>query len=64
MSEIEIKIQESLKWLNSLTDEERLAHFDKQRKSWIESEFSWLASKYKFVNGVKVYESYEDYCNG
>lgn len=35
-----------------------------QAKSWARAEMNWPAPRYKFVNGVKVYESYEDYCNG
>lgn len=34
-----------------------------QRDSWVQAEMSWPKSKYKWVNGVKVYDSYEDYIN-
>lgn len=34
-----------------------------QRQSWVRAERSWPTPKYKWVDGVKVYDSYEDYCN-
>lgn len=35
-----------------------------QRQGYARAEASWPLGKFKMVNGVKVYDSYEDYCNG
>jgi len=34
-----------------------------QRQSWVRSVVEWPKAKYKWVDGVKVYDSYSDYCN-
>lgn len=50
--------------VKAMTHEERERMFAQQRASWVRAEMSWPEPKFKYVNGVKVYESYEDYCNG
>jgi hypothetical protein len=35
-----------------------------QRRSYVAAEMSWPEPKFKMIDGVRVYESYEDYCNG
>lgn len=35
-----------------------------QRASFVRSELMWPKAKFKYKDGVKVYDSYEDYCNG
>ena len=50
--------------VEAMTPEEREAMHAAQRESYARAESSWPAPKYKFVNGVKVYESYADYCDG
>lgn len=35
-----------------------------QRDGYARAEMSWPNPKFKMVDGVKVYDSYEDYCNG
>lgn len=47
----------------AMTPADREAMRNAQRESWIRGEMGWPKPKYKMVNGVKVYESYEDYCN-
>ena len=34
-----------------------------QRQSWVRGEMALEKPKYKWVDGVQVYDSYEDYCN-
>lgn len=47
----------------NMTEDERRTMWREQGKSYARAEASWPKPKYKMVNGVKVYESYEDYCN-
>lgn len=49
--------------MDDMTPEGREAMFAQQRKGYAEAEASWPKPKYEWVNGVKVYASYEDYCN-
>lgn len=46
-----------------MTPAEREAMYAEQRASYVRAELSWPKPKYEMVNGVKVYASYEDYCN-
>ena len=46
----------------AMTPAEKEAMLRAQRDSWVRGEMGWPNPKYKWVNGVKVYESYEDYC--
>lgn len=46
-----------------MTPEEREAMIKAQRESYIRAEMNWPKSKFKYIDGVKVYDSYEDYCN-
>lgn len=50
--------------VNAMSPAEREAMFEEQKKSYVRAEMSWPKPKFKMVDGVKVYESYEDYCNG
>ncbi len=49
--------------VDRMTPEEKAAMIKQQTESWARAEMGWPKAKYKWVNGVKVYESYEDYCN-
>lgn len=62
--ELEWLIKRAREKFDSMTPEEQAAHRREQRESWVRSEMSWPAPKYKIIDGVKVYDSYEDYCNG
>lgn len=48
----------------AMTPEECAEMTKRQGESWVRAEAEWPKPKYKWVNGVKVYESYEDYLNG
>lgn len=47
-----------------MTPEEREAMHKAQRESFVRAEMGWPKPKFKMIDGVKVYDSYEDYCNG
>lgn len=55
-------LRKSVEAVDAMTKEEREAMHKAQCESWVRGEMGWPAPRYKFVNGVKVYESYEDYC--
>jgi hypothetical protein len=46
-----------------MTPEQRAEMLRAQGESWARSEAAWPKPKYEWRNGVKVYASYEDYCN-
>lgn len=48
---------------DAMTPEEQDAMRKAQRESYLRAEMNWPKAKYEWVNGVKVYASYEDYCN-
>lgn len=56
-------IAEAIERFKQLTPEQQQAMRDAQRKSWVRSIVDWPKPKFKWVNGAKVYGSYEDYCN-
>lgn len=45
-----------------MTPAEREAMYTQQRDGYAKAEASWPKPVYEWVNGVKVYASYEDYC--
>lgn len=47
----------------AMTPEEREEMFRRQRESWARSIADWPKPNYEMIDGVKVYASYEDYCN-
>lgn len=48
---------------DTMSPAEREAMLRQQAKSYAQSLKLWPKPRYKWVDGVKVYESYEDYCN-
>jgi hypothetical protein len=50
---------------NAMSPEEKAAMQQAQLESWVRAEMLRASTKPKFhlENGVKVYHSYEDYCN-
>ena len=57
--ELEALIEESRRRLAA----EREEMYRQQREGYARAEASWPKPRYRWVDGVKVYESYEDYCN-
>lgn len=49
--------------LAAMSPAEREAMYATQREGYARAEASWPKPKYEWVDGVKVYASYEDYCN-
>lgn len=56
-------VRRSIEAFNVLSPEEQKAYRKAQRDSYVRAELSWPKPKFKWVDGVKVYDSYEDYCN-
>lgn len=48
---------------DSMTPESQEAELKIQREGVAKAEASWPKAKFKMINGVKVYDSYEDYLN-
>lgn len=48
---------------DAMTPEQKAEWERQQAESWARAEASWPEAKFRMVDGVKVYESYEDYCN-
>lgn len=61
--ELEELIKRSREYVDSLTPEQLREMIRQQCESWVRAEMSWPRPKYKWIDGVKVYDSYEDYCN-
>lgn len=61
--ELERLLVESRARVKAMTPAERESMMRKQRESWVRGEMGWPKPNFHFQNGVKVYKSYEDYCN-
>lgn len=61
--ELEELLRRSKEMVEQMTPEEKAEMTRKQGESWAKAEASWPKPKFKMVNGVKVYNSYEDYLN-
>ncbi len=60
---LEELLEQARKRWDAMTPEDREAMLRQQRAGYVKAEMSWPKPKYRWENGVKVYESYEDYCN-
>ena len=56
-------LKEARAAFDKLTPEEQEAMWKRQREGVVKAEMSWPKPRYRDVNGVRIYESYEDYCN-
>lgn len=61
--ELDALLSASKAKVDAMSPQELEAMLVEQRKSWVRSIVDWPKPKFKWVNGVKVYESFEDYCN-
>lgn len=59
--ELQEALERSKERVAAMTDEEREAMYKAQRESYVRAETSWPC-RYHWKDGVKVYESYADYC--
>ena len=62
-TELDRLMEEARKRVAAMSPEEIAAMHQSQRESWVRSITEWPKPKFEWVNGVKVYASYEDYCN-
>lgn len=62
-AELEEALRRAKAHVDAMTPEQRDAMVHEQGRSWARAEASWPKPKYKWRDGVKVYASYEDYCN-
>lgn len=49
--------------VDAMTPEEKAQMIKQQAESWARAESNWPKPKFRWVHGVKVYDSFEDYCN-
>ena len=63
MTSIDELLHKAAEEVKAMSPAEREEMLRRQRESWVRAEMSWPKPKFKIVGGVKVYESYEDYCN-
>lgn len=56
-------LEESRKLVAAMTPEQKEALYKAQRESWVRAELNWPKPKFRYINGVKVYDSKEDYWN-
>ena len=66
MTEVDFKklMTEAKARYDAMTPEQQADMWKAQREGYAKAEASWPKPKFKWVKGVKVYDSYEDYCNG
>lgn len=62
-SELERLLKEAAARVRAMPEAEREAMFKAQRDGWVRAAMAWPEAKYKWINGVKVYVSLEDYYN-
>lgn len=60
---LEQLLKQNAEKVKAMSSAEREAMLKQQGASWARAEASWPKPKFKMADGVKVYESYEDYCN-
>lgn len=60
-------LEELLAWskqhVDKMSPEEKAEMVRQQGKGYARAEASWPKPSFKIINGAKVYDSYEDYCN-
>lgn len=49
---------------DAMSPEEQEAMWRQQRDGYARAEASWPKPKFEWIDGVKIYASFEDYCNG
>ena len=63
MTNLDELIKQAQAKLDAMTPKEKEAMYKAQRESWVRAEMNWPKPKFKWIRGVKVYDSYEDYIN-
>ncbi len=62
--QLERLLVEAKEKYDRMTPQEKAAMSEAQRQSFVRGEMGWPKPQFHYENGVKVYHSYEDYCNG
>jgi len=62
-TKLDALLREAVAAYKAMTPEQQEAMHAEQRASWVRSCVG-IRPKFKWVNGVKVYETYADYCEG
>ena len=60
---LKLLIEKSKEAIAKMSPEELEAMLQQQKESYVRAEMAWPKPRYRWENGVKVYESYSDYCN-
>ena len=63
MATLDELLEAARKQVDALSPEQKAEMLRQQGESWARAEATWPKPKYKWVNGVKVYASFEEYCN-
>lgn len=63
MTDFDELVRRAVAKVEAMTPAARKAMWQAQRESYVRSIVDWPKPKFKWINGVKVYDSYEDYCN-
>ena len=59
---LEIALREAVARVKAMTPMEYEIMIAAQRASFVRAETMWPKPRFHYENGVKVYESYADYC--
>lgn len=62
-SELQSLLAKAQVRFDAMTPGEQEAMFKAQREGYARAEATWPKPVYQWIDGVKVYASYEDYCN-
>jgi hypothetical protein len=60
---LEKLIEKAKTKVDAMPPAEREAMHKAQKESWVRAEMSWPKPQCKWLNGTKIYDSYEDFCN-
>lgn len=60
---LEALLTEAKRLVEAMSPEQKDAMLRAQAESWARAEASWPRPRFHYVNGIKVYDSFEDYRN-
>lgn len=63
MKNLDQLIAEAKAKVDAMSPEELEAMRKAQCESYVRAELSWPTPKFRWVNGIKTFDSYEDYLN-
>lgn len=62
-AELKVLVDAAQRRYDALSPEQKADHDKAQRDSFVRSITEWPKPNYRWENGVKVYDSFADYCN-